>query len=47
MPILHTAHQQLGRMTMREIQESGVDVRELLKLYRILSKVIPKAVSQC
>lgn len=47
MPALQSAYHELGRLTIIEIAESGVDVRELLKLYRILSKVIPKVVSQC
>lgn len=46
MPILQNAYRQLGQMTMREIQESGVDVLVLLTLYRMLAKLLPKDAKQ-
>lgn len=46
MPILQNAYRHLGQMTMREIQESGVDVLVLLNLYRMLAKVLPKDAKQ-
>lgn len=46
MPILQNAYRQLGQMTMREIQESGVDVLVLLNLYRMLAEVLPKDANQ-
>lgn len=46
MSALQNTYQQLGQMTMREIEESGVDVRVLLNLYRMLAKVLPKDAKQ-